>query len=304
MSKFGKTECFKIRLYKTDVVDDIFNHSKLVEIHTILCCQSEWSLHPLIIVADPFLFVHQNKLYLFYEKKHLHRPGVIEMISTDDLVHWTTPITVLQEPWHLSYPWVFEEEGKVYMIPESGEDHSVKIYQADNQQLEHFTFKTTILRNIENDYSDSSIFKKDDGYYLMTTVRRNMQNELLLYYSKSRFFGYIEHPASPIAKGNKYGRNAGSLIDNQGKIYRVAQDCVKRYGDNVHLLEVKELTKDSYKEDLVKTNLLDINMPFFKEGGHQFNVVKFRGQYVIALDAKEYHSFIPARVLDLVKNYL
>ena len=37
---------------------------------------------------------------------------------------------VLAEPFHLSYPYVFEWQGSHYMIPESGAAKSVRLYRA------------------------------------------------------------------------------------------------------------------------------------------------------------------------------
>ena len=43
------------------------------------------------------------------------------MVSTDDLKHWTKPISILNdEGTHFSFPYVFEDNGSVYMIPETG----------------------------------------------------------------------------------------------------------------------------------------------------------------------------------------
>lgn len=300
MGKLSKTECFKIRLFTAKQEDDVFDLSNFNELYTIMCTQSEWNLHPLIIVADPFLFVHKNKLFLFYEEKFLHRPGIIKMINTTDLINWSEPITVLEESYHLSFPWVFEDDGYIYMIPESGADHSIRIYKANNDNLSSFTLETILLREENSDFADSSIIKKDGIYYLLTTVRRNNTNNLLLYYSQFLLRGYKKHPSSPIVIDNKYGRNAGSLLNINGKTYRLAQDCVMRYGDNVHVFVVDELSKYSYKEHIVVMDLFDKNNPFYNEGGHQYNMVRFKDKLIIATDAKEYHGFGMARIKDLI----
>ena len=68
-----------------------------------------------VILADPFLFVKGDTLYLFYE--HLTKwfgTGRICMRSTKDLEIWTEEVDVLVEPFHLSFPFVFEENGKVH----------------------------------------------------------------------------------------------------------------------------------------------------------------------------------------------
>lgn len=109
-----KVECFKIKLYKTTQPLDISKWESIKELSGIQSLGE-----PSSILADPFLFVKDGTLFLFYEDKKLFHNGVIAMISTKDLVSWTEPVVVLKESCHLSYPWVFEKNGSIYMIPET-----------------------------------------------------------------------------------------------------------------------------------------------------------------------------------------
>ena len=295
-----QTECFKIQILRGEIKDnpEIQNLSPILRI-----CNSRSRLSPFpkVIEADPFLFVKDDILYLFYESKDYKKAGVIKMVSTTDLSTWTKPQTVLSESCHLSYPFVFQEGGITYMIPETCAFGEVRIYKADNDQLSHFTYVTTLLKQKEEEdwqisFSDSSIYKKDDIYYLMTTVMRNQINELLLFYSKSLAGPYTEHPSSPVVRNMKYGRNAGCILEQEGKLYRVAQDCVKRYGDNVHLVAVDQMNETTYQEHVVKDNIIPTDQPFYAEGGHQFNIVQFNDSIIVATDAKEYHKFPIAKV--------
>lgn len=300
----NKIECFKIQIVAAESPFEFANGRIIKE---VLCDSISKLRKPTTIVADPFLFVKDDTLYLFYEDKKMYRNGVISMISTKDLATWTEPLVVLQETCHLSYPWVFEENGQVYMIPETCGLKEIRLYRA-NDELTDFKYTKTILRDDTDredglSFSDTSILKKDDAFYLMTTVNENKTNILKLYVSDNFDSSYIEHPNSPIVVGNKYGRNGGCLLEFDGKLLRVAQDCVNRYGDNVHLLEVKVLNKEKYKEESIKDYIIPTTMTFYKEGGHQFNFVKFKGKYVIATDAKEYHGFAVSRILHKIGMY-
>lgn len=297
----GKVECFKIRLCKTD---SLFDFEKWIVIKDIIP-ERHLFKEPTTILADPFLFVKDNTLFLFYENKKMYQNGVISMIKTVDLIHWTDPITVLKESCHLSYPWVFEENGSVYMIPETSGLKSIRLYKG-NEDLTRFEFDRSILfdTDIYNggfSFSDSSIYKKDNIYYLMTTVNNGKNNILKLYISKSLYGDYIEHPNAILRSDNSYGRNAGSLFYWEKQLYRVAQDCKYRYGDNVNLLAITDLSDTSYNEVTIKDKILPSQIPFYKEGGHQFNVVKFKKHIIIATDAKEYHNFFFRRILHKLK---
>lgn len=291
-------ECFKIKICKSD---DLLNSENWQTVKEIKCEAFGFFREPTTIVADPFLFVKDDTLYLFYENKKMYHNGVISMTKTVDLVHWSAPITVLEEQCHLSYPWVFEENGHTYMIPETCGLNSIRLYEG-NENLTDFKFvKTLLVDDVGYDdgfsFSDSSFYIKDGIYYLMTTVNDGTNNILKLFVSNKIDGKYSEHPQSPVCSDNKYGRNAGSLFEYNGKLYRVAQDCEKRYGDNVNLLEVEKLDPYKYEEQVVRDNMICRDIPFYKEGGHQFNVVKFKDKYIIATDAKEYHSFIIPRIL-------
>lgn len=296
-------ECFKIRLYEKELHDNWNVISENDDVLLTIPCEKDGKSNPVIIVADPFLYVYQDELYLFYEEKRLFTPGVLRMVKTRNLKEWTKPVTVLQEPFHLSYPFVFEDNGKIFMIPETSEAGEVRLYQADDEGLTHFTQTDTLLahqkvdEHISIDYSDSSVFRKDGKYYLMTTLEIDGVNQLFLYTSDHLNGPYNEHPSSPVCISKNYGRNAGSLIQYGEKLYRVAQDCESRYGDNVHLFEVKDLSESFYSEELVKENLYNGSIPFYKEGGHQLNVIEFQRRQIIATDAKEYRSFLLTRIL-------
>lgn len=303
-------ECFKIQLLSFDNEKDIFNIKKGKRIYGVNCWKPYFKANPTIIVADPFLFEYKGKLHLFYESKGLFTPGVLMMTSTSDWVNWSKPIVVLKEPFHLSYPWVFEENGKVYMIPETGQDGSIRLYEATDETLSSFRLVKKLLeqpkdKEIRMGYSDSSIHKKDDKYYLMTMLQYSEPVNVLELYISDKLEGpYFAHPSSPIIKSNKVGRDAGCWIEHQGKLLRVSQDCINRYGDNVHVSEITKLSPTVYEETILKEKILPTDIPFYKEGGHQFNVINFRGKWIVATDAKEYHWLLGTRILDKIKSKL
>lgn len=296
--------CFSIRLFASPTPTlDLGSCEKVLEIN---CDRSDLTVDPLIIAADPFLFVRGGRLYLFYEHNTLRIPGVLRMVSTRDLRTWTEPVTVLAEPYHLSFPFVFEDEGQVYMIPETGAAHRIRLYRADDDSLTHFTWVRDLLwhevmpERLNDDYADSVITRRDGRYYLMTTLRIDQVNQLHLYHADRLQGPYAEHPQSPVVCSNRYGRNGGCCLDMDGRTVRVAQDCQSGYGDDIHLLGIDQLSATAYGESVIRENVMPRDL--FPEGGHQFNVCRFAGKYVYATDAKEYHSFLLARALRSIKR--
>lgn len=295
-------EFFKIQLLSYENSDDIFDLHKGEPIHRICNMQRYGCINPRIIEADPFLFVHQDRLFVFYEQKDLKTPGVLMMTSTADLQNWSKPYCVLKESYHLSFPWVFEHEGEIYMLPESGDSKSIRLYKATDESLTKFECYTTLLeepkdRKVFMSYGDSCIHIKDGVYYLFTQLQyEDRINTLELYTSSSLTGPYKPHPISPIHHNQKLGRNAGSLLLKNGVLYRFSQDCTKFYGDNVHVTEIDELTMTSFREHVVKENILPLDIEFYSDGGHQFNAVHFQGKWIVATDAKEYHPLWGIRI--------
>lgn len=288
-------ECFKIRLLKIKDFSIPFDVERGETVLEIPCLQHKYSLNPTIINADPFLFVKNDKFYLFYEEKGLLTDGVLKMMWTKDLKNWSDPVVVLKEKYHLSFPYVFEDNGKVYMIPESALDNSIRLYEATNEDLTEFKFVKKLVvapddKKITMGYGDSCICRKDGLYYLFTQIcYEDGINTMELYVSDTLDGEYHLHPCSPIQHNMKTGRNAGSIMEIDGKLYRFAQDCTVRYGDNLNINEIKSLTPDNYKEELIQDNVYP-SLDFYICGGHQLNAVQFNGDWIVATDAKEYHK--------------
>lgn len=266
---------FKIRVFnETDNKTE-----KIINYH-----EKTLSFNTSVVFADPFLFVNNGMLYLFYEEMKFRGNGFLVMTKTKDLKHWSTPRIVLKEELHLSFPFVFEDNGTVYMIPETGHDKSIRLYSA-NGNLLRFTYVKTLIEGKE--YVDTSVISHNGLYYLFTTEKnKQFKYTQRLFWAESLGGAYKEHPCSPIYNGGKYGRNAGSILQVEGDLFRPVQDCANVYGENVSLLKIEELDQNNYKEVVYKDKLLDKSLCFYKDGGHQYNVVNFHGQRLVATDAK------------------
>ena len=82
--------------------------------------------------ADPFVFARDGRHYLFVEEYlYASNKGVISLITIGDDGKLSPSRMVLERPYHLSYPFVFEHDGEIYMIPETGDARRVELYRAD-----------------------------------------------------------------------------------------------------------------------------------------------------------------------------
>ena len=285
---YRKDVTFTAALFASDNLSlNVFDEEHLI---LKLSLKGLWKPKPRRFQADPFLFVKDDELYLFYELQHWDNPGCIAMIKTKDLKTWTSPRIVLREPFHLSFPFVFEDHGCIYMIPESQERDSIRLYQS-NDDLTSFTYIRTILRQERKDginfcFNDSHVYSKGDKYYLFTSYQKDWMYYQELYVSDTLLNGtFVRHPKSPICVSNEFGRNAGSLIEFDNILFRVTQDCHADYGDNISLMKITKLNEKEYEEVLFKHNVFPKNTIFI-DGGHQLNIVQFMGKYIYATDYK------------------
>lgn len=278
---------FSIRVFETPLKHPSFLMAGGKTVLTIKSNTQLFNPNASVIIADPFLFVHGDTLYLFYE--HLTRwfgTGRICMRSTKDLETWTEEKDVLVEPFHLSFPYVFEDEGKIYMLPETGGDKSITLYEAEDDTLTRWRKVKKLMENDEPWY-DSIIHKKNGKYYLFTGHDDDVHQVQHLFVAEKLTGPYVEHSASPICQGRDKARNAGSLIEAEGSLFRPVQVCLNSYGEQTSVMQIEKLTPTEYDEIPFKQNIIDTKQTPYKNGGHQWSQVEFMGRKVIATDYRE-----------------
>src|ERR1700741_1557140 len=117
-------------------------------------------------VADPFLIRRDGRCFFFFEviPRANHRGGVIAFAESEDAIHWRYGGVVLREPFHLSYPHVFEWEGETCMTPENA--HGVRLYRCASFPGA-WTYAGDLL-SIEG--ADPTLFRFDGRWWLFVYV--------------------------------------------------------------------------------------------------------------------------------------
>jgi len=201
-------------------------------------------------VADPFMVRSSSQWYMFFEvMNRTAGKGEIGLAISPDALSWIYQRIVLTEPFHLSYPYVFEWNGDYYMIPETHEVGSIRLYKAE-EFPDQWSFVGTLMAGLP--FTDSSIVRYASKWWVFTETRPGKNDTLRLYYADDLMGPWTEHPASPIIKGNRRSaRPAGRLIVADGRIIRYAQDCHPRYGIGVNAFEISILTTTAYREHAI-----------------------------------------------------
>jgi hypothetical protein len=218
---------------------------------------------PAQFVADPFMVCENGIWYMFFEVlNELNNKGEIGVAASNNGLDWNYKQIVISEDFHLSYPYVFKFQNEYYMIPESSQANSVRLYKATTFPTE-WSFVRILLDR--SDFVDSSIFQYNDMWWLFTTTSED-RNILRLFYSKDLSGSWIEHIKSPIIEGNKkIARSAGRIVIIGDKIIRYTQDCERIYGNKVRAFEITDLTTKNYQEQEIREN------PIIKASGSGWN---------------------------------
>lgn len=201
-------------------------------------------------VADPFLIKEGETWNLFFEVYDNNtKQGDLAVATSKNTWKWNYEKVIIDEPFHLSYPYVFKAEDEYYLIPESFEDNSIRLYQADD-----FPTKWTYIKPLVEgrDYVDNSIVFYNNKWWLFSSVTSN--DKLYLHYANSLTGPWKEHPQSPIVVDDVHkARPSGRLLVYDGKLYRFTMDIDPPVGTHrVMAYEITEITPTSYSEKLAQ----------------------------------------------------
>ena len=197
-------------------------------------------------IADPFLFRQGAGWVMFFETLVRDtNKGVICLATSADGLSWAYQKVVLEEAFHLSYPYVFVWDGVHYMIPETAEANSVRLYKATDFPT-GWVLVGEILHGV---HRDPSIFRHDDTWWMFSETGRNHRGTLSLHFAHDLLGPWQEHPLSPVVDGNPHiTRPGGRMLQFGGRIYRVTQDVYPDYGMRLFAFEVTSLTTAAYSE--------------------------------------------------------
>jgi hypothetical protein len=234
--------------------------------------------------ADPFPIRGEGGLlYIFVEEFPFRSGrGRIALLEFDEVtLNLLRHHIVLEEDHHLSYPFIFEFEGKHYLMPEASTTGRVTAYQAAEFPWRWGAARTVIHLGLV----DPTLLEHDGRWWLFGNLGvrgSSVNDELHAFYAKSPFGPWTPHPANPVRSDVRGARPAGNFFRRDGHLYRPGQDCSDRYGGSIMVHRV-ELSVDSYHESCVAR--LEPSWDNRVRGLHTLNFVGTR--YVVDMATKE-----------------
>ena len=220
--------------------------------------------------ADPFLVEKDGKTFLFFEDfRYATGRAVISCCELQPDGTPGLPVEVLNRSYHLSYPFVFEHDGEMYMIPETKENMMVELYRATSFPTE-WTAAGVLLRDIHA--VDATIQKIGEKFWMFAGVsngRYSNSDELCLFFADALTGPWRPHRNNPVLSDVRRSRPAGALFYDEGRLIRPSQDCGKAYGYALVFSEVLTLNETEYEERQI--GRLDPSMITGCVGIHTYN---------------------------------
>lgn len=204
--------------------------------------------------ADPNVLYRDGAYHVFLEEFLYDRnKGHIAVMTIDEEGRHDAPVKIIEEPHHLSYPFVFSCNDSLYMVAEACASKAVPLYRCVEFPRK-WIFERNLLENVEA--VDPTVFCHGGTWYLFAGVAENPgaapMDELFLYYSADPVSGaWHPHPMNPIVSDVKSARPGGRIIERNGAFYRPSQDCSGCYGSGLNLNRILKLSETDYKEERV-----------------------------------------------------
>jgi hypothetical protein len=203
--------------------------------------------------ADPFPMSRGGRHYIFFEELPFAAGKAhISVIEVHPDGRASEPVRVLERDYHLSYPFLIEDEGQLYMIPETAHNHTVEIYKCVE-----FPHKWKLERVVMKDLwcADATIHRAGDRWWMFANigVDGGEVNDELHLFSSDRLMGeWKPHRRNPVKSDVRSARPAGRLFTQDGVLYRPGQICTPIYGAGIAMHRVTKLTEHEYAEEEVR----------------------------------------------------
>ena len=199
--------------------------------------------------ADPHVITWNGEDFIFFEDYSFEAgKGVISFVKIDNRGRATAPQLALEQSYHLSYPFLLQWNGQVYMVPETSQTKSVQLLRA-----KRFPDQWEFISNLIEGYPavDATLFEHGGRWFMFANISErggSTWDELFLFVADTPLGPWRPHPQNPVKSDARSARPAGNLFRRGDRIIRPSQDCTNGYGSSVVFSEVDVLSDTDYRE--------------------------------------------------------
>ena len=198
-------------------------------------------------LADPFGLWRDNRLHLFVETYDYRvRIGAIEVLVYDAAFNLLDRRPALNEPWHLSYPVVFEADGETWMLPEAHRSGRLTLYRATDFP---FGWEPAHVLALDHVPVDATPLLHEGRWWLLYTSadrEPDKMGALHAAWAEKLPGPWQPHPLNPLILDNASARPGGTPVVEDGKIILPVQDCSLTYGGAIRPLVIDTLTPERF----------------------------------------------------------
>lgn len=218
--------------------------------------------------ADPFFFEDGGTTYLFAEiYSFIKQKGCLGYCTLKNgrFSGWKKAI---EEPHHLSYPFIWRDEKGIFICPESFMDRKISIYKAVD--FPNKWVKDSVIAD-GCTLSDTTFIDKGGVKYGLTFDHMKKPPQLLLFRMKD---GRAEFAGEPVSTDNSLARPGGRIYPSSIGDIRVGQNGVGNYGSGLAFLKTVIDYPNLREELLERWSAADVRLdkrPGDMRGIHTYN---------------------------------
>lgn len=248
-------------------------------------------------LADPFAVEHRHGIKILAEDFDWKTgQGHIAAVEAGPDGNFGAPTPAIRLPYHMSYPYLFQDGPATYCVPEMHESGEVALYRAD-AHLRRWRRIGTLLENAP--VIDPTIFQYEGRWWLFGTRKDFGDNgKLFAWYAEELTSPWQPHAANPLKTDIRSSRPAGPPFVHAGELFRPAQDCSTGYGAAIVINRITCLTPTRFEEQFVSTIFPDRTGPY-PTGLH---TVCGAGQWTVIDGSRE--TFVPAAAANAFRRKL
>lgn len=201
--------------------------------------------------ADPFLCRQGDQWWLLFESLRTdQRKADLAAAPIDANTGAVGPVQpMLNEGWHLSYPFVLKEGGTIRMIPESSANQSIDLYRCTHWP-DRWEREQSLVTGAR--FADASVIAYRGRWWMFAShgaPSASLYDELHIFHADRLEGPWLPHALNPVKIDAVTARPAGAPWVHEGVLYRPVQDCSDVYGGAVRIQQIVELSEARFLEN-------------------------------------------------------
>lgn len=198
---------------------------------------------PYCFLADPFGVWRDKHLHVFVESyDYRTKRGTLVRHVFDETLRWLHEETVMVQPYHLSYPFLIEQEDAVYLLPEAHRSGALTLYRLHDD----FSGYSPVTELLKLPAIDASPVQFAEKWWMFFSLPGSEKEALHAAFAPSLSGPWQLHPGNPLRVDKGSGRPGGRPLIHNHTLYLPMQDCRSTYGGALQWLRIDELTTHSF----------------------------------------------------------